>query len=134
MDEAWIDVTAAAAAAAAAQPAPRFVGHVHAAAAAVAAHNRYRPMDLSADVAAAHAEALALAPACGSDALLAAGSVIAAQVRAALRSEIGLRASAGIAHNKLLAKLVSGASRVSCCDALTNNSQSTPNARVAQAR
>ena len=108
MDEAWVDVTRAAAASAAAQPAPRFVGHVHAAAAAVAAHNRHRPMDLSAgggDVAGAHA----LAPARGSDALLAAGSGIAAQVRAALRAELGLRASAGIAHNKLLSKLVSGA-------------------------
>ena len=110
MDEAWVDVTAAAAAAAAAQPAPRFVGHVHAADAAVAAHNRHRPMDLSA---ASGAGAAALAPTCGSDALLAAGSAIAAQVRAALRAELGLRASAGVAHNKLLAKLVSGTPRLS---------------------
>lgn len=115
MDEAWVDVTAAAAAAAAAQPPPRFVGHVHAAAAAVAAHNRHRPMDLSAqaqsnNVAGDAADLpVAHAPACGSDALLAAGSGIAAQVRAALRAELGLRASAGVAHNKLLSKLVSGA-------------------------
>ena len=118
MDEAWVDATAAAAAAAAAQPPPRFEGHVHAAASAVAAHNRYRPMDLSAQAqsnnAAAHggdAGALPVAhvPGCSSDALLAAGSGIAAQVRAALRAELGLRASAGIAHNKLLSKLVSGA-------------------------
>ena len=113
MDEAWVDVTHAAAATAAAQPGPRFVGHVHAAAAAVAAHNRHRPMDLSAQhTAAATGDDVALPallPACGSDALLAAGSGIAAQVRAALRAELGLRASAGIAHNKLLSKLVSGA-------------------------
>ncbi|KAJ1486919.1 hypothetical protein T484DRAFT_1618423, partial [Baffinella frigidus] len=40
--------------------------------------------------------------------LLMAGSVIAHEARAAVRAETGFRTSAGIAHNKLLAKLASG--------------------------
>jgi DNA polymerase iota len=128
LDEAFVDVTrAAAAAVAAARGSPAgalaWVGHVHAARDAVAAHNRHRPTDLSAcggggaDDAAADAAAEAPPPppalppapgACHADALLAAGSAIAAEARAALHAELGLRASAGVAHNKLLAKLVSG--------------------------
>jgi hypothetical protein len=114
LDEAWVDVTAQAAAAVAAArasgaaaPPLRWVGHVHAAADAVAAHNRHRPMDLSAAGQGAAAEDDV--PTSSSDALLAAGTAIAAAARAALRRELGLRASAGTAHNKLLAKLVSGA-------------------------
>jgi DNA polymerase iota len=109
-------------------------GHVHAARDAVAAHNRHRPTDLSAAPHAAtaggggaeeggdDAAKVPLPPpqpplpvlppepgACHADALLAAGSAIAAAARGALRAELGLRASAGIAHNKLLAKLISGA-------------------------
>jgi DNA polymerase iota len=126
LDEAFVDVTRAAVAAVAAARggagALAWVGHVHAARDAVAAHNRHRPTDLSAcgggadDAAAdAAAEAPSLPPAlppapgaCHADALLAAGSAIAAEARAALRAELGLRASAGVAHNKLLAKLISG--------------------------
>ncbi|GFR42034.1 hypothetical protein Agub_g2851, partial [Astrephomene gubernaculifera] len=40
--------------------------------------------------------------------LLAVGSMVAAEARAAVRAETGIRSSAGIAPNKLLAKLVSG--------------------------
>jgi hypothetical protein len=43
-----------------------------------------------------------------SDALLRAGSHLAARLRSELLSEVGLTTSAGIAHNKLLSKLVSG--------------------------
>ncbi|KAG2491453.1 hypothetical protein HYH03_010239 [Edaphochlamys debaryana] len=39
---------------------------------------------------------------------LAVGSMVAAEARAAVRSEAGFRSSAGVAHNKALAKLVSG--------------------------
>ena len=45
---------------------------------------------------------------CPADQLLMAGSMVAAQARAAVRHRTGVRTSAGIAHNKLLAKLASG--------------------------
>jgi DNA polymerase iota len=46
------------------------------------------------------------AGASGWEALLRVGSVIAAEARAAVRSEAGYRTSAGVACNKMLAKLV----------------------------
>ena len=45
---------------------------------------------------------------CDSDLLLMAGSILAAEARAAVREQTGVRMSGGIAHNKLLAKLASG--------------------------
>jgi nucleotidyltransferase/DNA polymerase involved in DNA repair len=42
------------------------------------------------------------------DALLAAGAVVVAQARAAVKASLGFSCSAGIAHSKILAKLGSG--------------------------
>lgn len=42
------------------------------------------------------------------DELLMAGSLVAERARAAVRQKTGVRTSAGVAHNKLLAKLASG--------------------------
>ncbi|GLC60262.1 hypothetical protein PLESTB_001592000 [Pleodorina starrii] len=47
-------------------------------------------------------------PAEGWELLLTVGSLVAAEARAAVRSETGFRSSAGVAANKMLAKLVSG--------------------------
>lgn len=40
--------------------------------------------------------------------LLAVASAIAAEIRTAVRTEVGIRCSAGVAHNKLLSKLAAG--------------------------
>jgi len=97
----------------------KWCAHVHRSRHAVHSTSRYRPMDLRCDLeqpAAGDGEAQGVvgAPAgVGSeptraDQLLMAGTVVAAQARAAVRERTGVRTSAGIAHNKLLAKLASG--------------------------
>ncbi|XP_055678232.1 DNA polymerase iota [Lutzomyia longipalpis] len=48
---------------------------------------------------------------CGCDRRLAAGTALAQEVREALHTELGLTTCAGIAHNKLLAKLVGGVNK-----------------------
>ncbi|XP_059610492.1 DNA polymerase iota isoform X2 [Phlebotomus argentipes] len=51
-------------------------------------------------------EGESLSCACGCDRRLAAGSALAREIRDALHSELGITSCAGVAHNKLLAKLV----------------------------
>ena len=87
-------------------------GHVHSSATQLLQDSRHRPMDLRAvagsSAAAQAAGAATPAPAAdGSiwEALLRIGSAIAAEARAAVHSEAGYRTSAGIACNKMLAKL-----------------------------
>jgi DNA polymerase iota len=125
LDEFCVDVSSAArralAEAAAAGAAAEWHGHVHyahsgtsTAEALAGASSCYRPMDLRATADAAGAafatSALVAAPPepGTSDVLLAHASEIAASARAAVRASTGLRCSAGVAHNRLLAKLVSG--------------------------
>ena len=113
MDELWVEVTKTAekarAAAAAARSPIYFSGFVHRAASGTVATNRHRPMDVAAPQAVAGEDApRAEAAVTPDDELLAAGSVVAAELRAAVAASLGLRSSAGVAHNKLLAKLASG--------------------------
>ena len=99
-------------------PLPAWSGHVHSAGAALKQDSRHRPMDLRAvggsggssvaglQLAPAASSATAeQAPPAGWEALLRAGSAVAAEARAAVRAEAGYRCSAGIACNKALAKL-----------------------------
>jgi DNA polymerase iota len=89
----------------------RWHGHVYAAACQldVTSNNRHRPMDLrmhgishpSPPSTSARAEH-------GARLLLQVGSAVAADARAALRAEAGLRTAAGVAHSKVVAKLCSG--------------------------
>jgi len=109
LDEVWVDVTAQAKSLQreAAAPLP-WAGHVHRATDAVCAPNAHRVMDLRAEHSPAGDAASEGEGASEADALLRAGSQLAARLRAALLAEVGLTASAGVAHNKLLSKLVSG--------------------------
>jgi len=124
LDEFDVDVSAAAhaarlsaVAAAGAAPSALWCGHVHTAdvctstAEAQAGSDAcHRPMDLRAACAYTDARASARdAPAAGSaDELLMHGTAVARDARASVLRETGLRVSAGIAHNRLLAKLASG--------------------------
>lgn len=114
---------------------PAWRGHVHRAGATLLQDSQHRPMDLRAVPAAGGAprggdlEPVAVAasepPAAGAgrvagwEALLRVGSVIAAEARAAVRAEAGYRTSAGVACNKMLAKLVRwgppSSSLTACC-------------------
>ncbi|KAL4854768.1 DNA polymerase iota [Chlorella vulgaris] len=131
LDEMYLDVTAEAkrrlaAIAHSGGALPAWHGHVHSSSTQLVQDSRHRPMDLRAPAGGREteaAEAAASAPtsewrgdgtaageagASGWEALLRVGSVIAAEARAAVRSEAGYRTSAGVACNKMLAKLVSG--------------------------
>lgn len=105
LDEAYLDITTRCRALVSSGQPLTVVGHLHAAKTGTVASNRYRVMDIAAAPGAAPLPSAALT---GPDALLAAGSMIAAEARAALFAQLQLRASAGVAHNKMLAKLVSG--------------------------
>ena len=133
LDECTLDVTALAHARLEgeardprAQPQQRRMrGFEHRAADGTAAENRHRVMDLRSAAAdqdradeGSEAQQGPLAGVCyGAEAwarlqfpqrLLCVGSQIAEEMRLAIRSEAGLTASAGVAHNPLLAKLVAG--------------------------
>lgn len=89
---------------------PPWHGHVHTGDAQLQQDSRHRPMDLRAVAGAAGgaADAAASPAAYGGaswEALLRVGSAIAAEARSAVRAEAGYRTSAGIACNKLLAKM-----------------------------
>ena len=108
MDECFIDVTAAARLRCMSGEPVAWCGWVHdPRVTGVQAPNKHRKMDLSA-VARGDGEGDGAAPQTPADILLAAGSAVAADIREALASELQLRCSAGIAHNKLLAKMASG--------------------------
>ena len=126
LDETWLDVTAEAQRRLAAleglppaalAPQLAWRGHVHRGGTALAAESRHRPMDLRvARSAVSGCQTAAAGPGAagrppqppwpppaglaGWEALLALGSAIAAEARAAVRTETGFRCSAGIASNK----------------------------------
>ena len=116
MDEAWVDVTDRAREA----PAPEcFRGHVLRAGDPLVPDSRHRVQDLRAAGVAprgAQERVRDVAEELGEDpgrlSLLAAGSHVAWAAREVLRQEIGLRSSAGVAGNKMLAKLASGIHKV----------------------
>ena len=101
---------------------PAWQGHVHLSGTELVQDSRHRPMDLRAVAAGQAPAAGGAAASCGAagaggsggnswEALLRIGSVIAAEARAAVRSEAGYRTSAGVACNKTLAKLCRWAPR-----------------------
>lgn len=130
LDECWVDLTAEVdRRIAAGGPAsdPPLVGHRHSSEHVVESDNAHRPMDIRAvdpeRTNASDGVHHPVPPRCedGADPdanpdvsdparerRLRVGAAIAAEARDAVRSATGLRMSAGIAHNKMLAKLVSG--------------------------
>jgi DNA polymerase iota len=108
MDEVFVDCTAAARLRCRSGEPVFWCGWVHdPGVTSVQAPNKHRKMDLCA-VAGGDGHGHGAAPQTPADMLLAAGSAVAADIREALASELHLRCSAGIAHNKLLAKMASG--------------------------
>ena len=130
LDECWVDLTAEVdRRIAAGGPAsdPPLIGHRHSSEHVVESDNAHRPMDIRAvdpeRTNASDGVHHPVPPRCedGADPdanpdvsdparerRLRVGAAIAAEARDAVRSATGLRMSAGIAHNKMLAKLVSG--------------------------
>ena len=123
LDECWVDVTAEVdrrVRAAGPGADPPLVGHRHVAARLVSSSNPHRPMDVRAkpdattrvgtgvDVDADVDVDVDVDAAVSDERRLRVGAAIAAEAREALRLELGLRCSAGIAHNKMCAKLASG--------------------------
>ena len=118
LDECWVDVTAGVdrrVRAAGPEADPPLVGHRHVAARLVSSSNPHRPMDVRAPAATTRTGTGADADVVDVDVDAVApgrrrlrGAAIAAEAREALRLELGLRCSAGIAHNKMCAKLASG--------------------------
>lgn len=106
MDECFVDITAAARLRSRSGEPAAWCGWVHDATTRVQAPNKHRKMDLIA--VAGGDDGDRPAPQTPADVLLAAGSAVAADIREALATELHLRCSAGIAHNKLLAKMASG--------------------------
>ncbi|KAK9807873.1 hypothetical protein WJX72_011771 [[Myrmecia] bisecta] len=90
---------------------PGWCGHVHSGKDALVADNKHRPMDLRVDSrAGAPGQYAAAGPgdAAAWEAMLKVGSAIAAEARAAVKAEAGFRSSAGIACNRMLAKMAFG--------------------------
>ena len=126
LDEIFVDVTESVEKRLKANPISKveWSGHIHTPGnGQLLQDNKYRPQDLRADLSsAASATSIIRVPAgidliseieerCGKEPWwrrLAIGSVVAREARDAIKAETGLRTSAGIACNKMLAKLVSG--------------------------
>ena len=123
LDECWVDVTAEGIDASARKTQrglTALVGHRHVAARLVSSSNPHRPMDVRAnpdattrtgtgvDVDADVDVDVDVDAVASDERRLRVGAAIAAEAREALRLELGLRCSAGIAHNKMCAKLASG--------------------------
>ena len=88
-----------------------FTGHLHSARVSVAADCHHRVQDLRVTEALGNVNSanLPIAPeSWHAAARLAEGSRVAAELRAVLKSRVGIRTSGGVACNKPLAKLVSG--------------------------
>ena len=128
LDECWVDVTREvdrrlASAALEGDDATRDenVGHRLAAGATLASSNRHRPMDLRAQRAApteriddtatqslSSSSSSSFARETKDERRVRVGAAVAAEARAAVLAETGVRCSAGVATNKMIAKLVSG--------------------------
>ena len=114
LDECWVDLTAEVERRiAGGGPAsdPALAGHRHSSTSRVESNNKHRPMDIravSGDVRVSTVEADVVEEDPVQERRLRAGAAVAAEAREAVRAESGLRMSAGVAHNKLLAKLISG--------------------------
>ena len=123
LDECWVDVTAEVdrrIRAGGPGADPPLVGHRHVAAHLVSSSNPHRPMDVRATPNANPGTRTGTGMGTDVDVdvdsddarederRLRVGAAVAAEAREALRLELGLRCSAGIAHNKMCAKLASG--------------------------
>ena len=114
LDECWVDLTAEVERRiAGGGPAsdPALAGHRHSSTSRVESNNKHRPMDIRAvndDVRVSTVEADVVEEDPVQERRLRVGAVVAAEAREAVRAESGLRMSAGVAHNKTLAKLISG--------------------------
>jgi nucleotidyltransferase/DNA polymerase involved in DNA repair len=114
LDECWVDLTAEVERRiAGGGPAsdPALAGHRHSSTSRVESNNKHRPQDIravSGDVRVSTVEADVVEEDPVQERRLRVGAVVAAEAREAVRAESGLRMSAGVAHNKTLAKLISG--------------------------
>ena len=114
LDECWVDLTAEVERRiAGGGPAsdPALAGHRHSCTSRVESNNKHRPQDIravSGDVRVSTVEADVVEEDPVQERRLRVGAVVAAEAREAVRAESGLRMSAGVAHNKTLAKLISG--------------------------
>ena len=114
LDECWVDLTAEVERRiAGGGPAsdPALAGHRHSCTSRVESNNKHRPQDIRAvrgDVRVSTVEADVVEEDPVQERRLRVGAVVAAEAREAVRAESGLRMSAGVAHNKTLAKLISG--------------------------
>jgi DNA polymerase iota len=114
LDECWVDLTAEVERRiAGGGPAsdPALAGHRHSCTSRVESNNKHRPQDIRAvrgDVRVSTVEADVVEEDPVQERRLRVGASVAAEAREAVRAESGLRMSAGVAHNKTLAKLISG--------------------------
>ena len=114
LDECWVDLTAEVERRiAGGGPAsdPALAGHRHSSTSRVESNNKHRPQDIravSGDVRVSTVEADVVEEDPVQERRLRVGAVVAAEAREAVRTASGLRMSAGVAHNKTLAKLISG--------------------------
>ena len=114
LDECWVDLTAEVERRiAGGGPAsdPALAGHRHSSTSRVESNNKHRPQDIRAvsdDVLVSTVEADVVEEDPVQERRLRVGAVVAAEAREAVRTASGLRMSAGVAHNKTLAKLISG--------------------------
>ena len=114
LDECWVDLTAEVERRiAGGGPAsdPALAGHRHSCTSRVESNNKHRPQDIRAvrgDVRVSTVEADVVEEDPVQERRLRVGAAVAAEAREAVRAASGLRMSAGVAHNKTLAKLISG--------------------------
>ena len=115
LDECWVDLTAEVERRiAGGGPAsdPALAGHRHSCTSRVESNNKHRPQDIRAVRDDVRVSTVVSADVVEEDPVqerrLRVGAAVAAEAREAVRAESGLRMSAGVAHNKTLAKLISG--------------------------
>ena len=115
LDECWVDLTAEVERRiAGGGPAsdPALAGHRHSCTSRVESNNKHRPQDIRAVRDDVRVSTVVSADVVEEDPVqerrLRVGAAVAAEAREAVRAASGLRMSAGVAHNKTLAKLISG--------------------------
>jgi DNA polymerase iota len=110
LDECWVDLTAEVERRiAGGGPAsdPALAGHRHSCTSRVESNNKHRPQDIRA-VSGDVRVSTTVEEDPVQERRLRVGAVVAAEAREAVHAASGLRMSAGVAHNKTLAKLISG--------------------------